>query len=126
MGAVEFFFPEKGIDLLRREDLPQPALKHALIGDRPVCLLHLAASSEPGCFPDTEMHIGMAFLVGHPHDRFQARGSVHGRRRCARGGRRPRREAGRKDGLGHDNTVPVSQGCRQTPVRSARTFDRHG
>ena len=47
MGAVEFLFP-KGIDLLWREDFPQPALKHAQIGDRPVCLLHLAATRKRG------------------------------------------------------------------------------
>ena len=135
VGPIEFLLAKEGIDLLRREDLLQPALEGGQVGAGPFRGLHFAAGAIARHFTDSEMHIGMAGVMGDANDLLQAGGAVgpgglrcRGRRGlccsglCCRGLRdgrrgccpRARREAGWKHRLGHggiNGLVPASFRC---------------
>ena len=71
VGSVKFFFSQKTIDLLRRENFTQPAIEGDSITHRPVRGLNLTPRSVARRFPDAQMNIGMPFLVGQSDNLFE-------------------------------------------------------
>ena len=68
MGTVEFLVSAKGINLLGRQDFLKPSLKDIGTGDRPFGALHVSAGAVARHFPNTEVDIGMAGLMGDAND----------------------------------------------------------
>ena len=74
MGAIELLLPKKLINLLRRKNFPEPALEGGLIGDGPFGTQHLPSGPITRDFANSQMHIGMALVMGEAHDLFKAWG----------------------------------------------------
>ena len=72
MGAVEFLVTAKGIDLLRRQNFLEPSLKDIGLGYRPFRALHVSAGAITRDFPNPQVHIGMAGLMGNANDLLEA------------------------------------------------------
>ena len=72
MGTVEFLVTAKGINLLGRQDFLQPSLKDIGTGHRPWRALHVPAGAVARHFPNTEVDIGMAGLMGDANNLLEA------------------------------------------------------
>ena len=68
MGPVEFLLGCEGIDLVRGENFLKPGLEDLRRAHGPLRKLHFSTGAIPRLFPNTEVHIGVAGLMGDPYD----------------------------------------------------------
>ena len=72
MGAVEFLFALKGVDCYGAEYFFHPAAEGGRISNGPSGASHLPPGPEAGFLSNSQVHIGVAPLVGDAHDAFEA------------------------------------------------------
>ena len=72
MGTVKFLVAVEAIDLLWRQDFLEPSLKDRGAGDRLFRDLHVFPGPVARHFPNTQVDIGMAGIMGDAHDLFEA------------------------------------------------------
>ena len=74
MGAVEFLFALKGVDCYGAEYFFHPAAEGGRISHGPTGASHLPPGPEAGFLSNSQVHVGVAPLVGYAHDAFEAVG----------------------------------------------------
>ena len=72
MGTIEFLVANEGIDLLRRQDLLEPALKDLGLGHGPLRALHVSAGAVARDLSHPQVDIGMAGIMGDSNDLLEA------------------------------------------------------
>ena len=72
MGAVEFLLAFEAINLLGRQDFLEPSLKDLGAGDRPLRDLHVSSGPVARYFPNPQVDIGMAGIMGDSNDLLEA------------------------------------------------------
>ena len=72
MGAIEFLVAVEAIDLLWRQDFLEPSLKDLGAGDWPICALHVSTGPVARHFPNPQVDIGMAGIMGDSNDLLEA------------------------------------------------------
>ena len=72
MGAVKFLVAVEAIDLLWRQDFLEPSLEDLGAGDRPFRALHVSPGPVALHFPNPQVDIGMAGIMGDANDLLEA------------------------------------------------------
>ena len=72
MGAVEFLVAVEAIDLLWRQDFLEPSLKDLGAAHWPFRALHVSPCAVARYFPNPQVDIGMAGLMGDLNDLLEA------------------------------------------------------
>ena len=83
MGAVKFLVAVEAIDLLWCQDFLEPSLKDFGAGDRPIRALHVSPGPVARHFPNPQVDIGMAGIMGDAHNVLEAWRAI-----CSGSGRR--------------------------------------
>ena len=86
VGSIEFLFPEKTVNLLRRQDFLEPASEYGGAGDRPIGGQHLPSGAITRLFSDAEVHIGISLFKRRLHNRLEAGRPPSAGCRCRFGG----------------------------------------
>ena len=74
VGAVEFLLALEGVDFNGAEHLSHPAAEGGRISHGPTGASHLPPGPEAGFLSNSQVHVGVAPLVGYAHDAFEAVG----------------------------------------------------
>ena len=83
MGAVKFLVAVEAIDLLWRQDFLEPSLEDLGAGDWPIRALHVSPGPVARHFPNPQVDIGMAGIMGDSNDLLEAWRAI-----CSGSGRR--------------------------------------
>ena len=72
MGAVKFLVAVEAIDLLWRQDFLEPSLEDLRAGHWSIRALHVSSGPVARRFPNPQVDIGMAGLMGDSNDLLEA------------------------------------------------------